>query len=112
MNNFLRTGFDRRTLLKIVNRHSYNNKSTALLKIRHCKGKCIFVNHNLTLGLIVIFNSFIVISILKRTTKIFCISYYSRKNVWKFLRYSPQCLCLYILSSIGANQLQVLYKDF
>ena len=69
------------------------------------------IDRNLTLNLIVIFNSFTDISFLKYVTKIFYISYYFQEcfqdYFWGVLRYSSQWLCLYV-SSKGANLLQVL----
>ena len=71
------------------------------------------IDRNLALKLIVIFNAFTDISFLKYATKIFYISYFFQEcfqgyfgSVWK---YSSQWLCLYILSSKGTNQLQVLF---
>ena len=86
-------------------------KSTTLSTNRHCEGKCIrTIDKKLTLNLIVIFNSFTDISFLKYVTKIFCVSYYFQEKIWE--RFKVQlsvAMFVYILSSKGANQLQVLY---
>ena len=68
------------------------------------------INRKLTLNLIVIFNSFTDISFLKYVTKIFCISYYFQEKIWECFKVQLSVtLFVYILSSKGANQLQVLY---
>ena len=60
--------------------------------------------------LIVIFNSITDISFLKYVTKLFCVSYYFLKNFWECFKVQLSvAVCVYILSSKGANQLQVLY---
>ena len=103
MENLLRTGFERRILWKMVN---------DILHI-HCEGKCIFKNHlrkvdtelnsNFQLHHRYFFSKYYV-------TKIFCICYFIQEYF---------CLCFKVLSSVtvsvcilsseGANQLQVLY---
>ena len=68
------------------------------------------IDRKLTLNLIVIFNSFTDISFLKYVTKIFCISYYFQEKNWEcFKLHFSVAVFVYILSSKGANQLQVLY---
>ena len=68
------------------------------------------IDRKLTLNLIVIFNSFTDISFLKYVTKIFCISYYFQEKFWgSFKVQLSVTVSEYILSSKGANQLQVLY---
>ena len=68
------------------------------------------IDRKLTLNLIVIFNSFTDISFLKYVTKIFCISYYFQEKIWECFKVQLSVtLFVYILSSKGANQLQVLY---
>ena len=64
----------------------------------------------MTLNLIVIFNSFTDISFSKYVTKIFCVSYYFQKKIWKHFKVQLSvAVFVYILSSKGANQLHVLY---
>ena len=68
------------------------------------------IDKKLALNLTVIFNSFTDISFLKYVTKIFCVSYYFQEKNWE--RFKVQlsvAMFVYILSSKGANQLQVLY---
>ena len=87
-------------------------KSTSLSKNRHCEGKCNLrtINRKLTLNFIVSFNSFTDTSVLKYVSKIFLyLLLFSGKTFGGVLRYSSQWLFLYILSSKGANQLQVLF---
>ena len=68
------------------------------------------IDRKLTLNLIVIFNSFTDILFLKYVTKIFCISYYFQEKNWEcFKLHFSVAVFVYILSSKGANQLQVLY---
>ena len=68
------------------------------------------IDRTLTLNLIVIFNSFADILFLKYVTKIFCISYYFQEKIWECFKVQLSVtLFVYILSSKGANQLQVLY---
>ena len=109
MENLLRTGFERRILWKMVN---------DILHI-HCEGKCIFKNHlrkvdtelnsNFQLHHRYFFSKYYV-------TKIFCICYFIQEYFWKcFKVLSSVTVSVCILSSEGANQLQVLYalcKDF
>ena len=87
-------------------------KSTALSKNRHCEENVSLrdIDRKLTLNLIVIFNSFTDISFLKYVTKMFCISYYVQEKIWECFKVQLSVtLFVYILSSKGANQLQVLY---
>ena len=64
----------------------------------------------MTLNIIVIFNSITDISFLKYVTKIFCISYYFQGKNWECLKVQRSvAMSVYILSSKGANQLQVFY---
>ena len=59
---------------------------------------------------IVIFNSFTDISFLKDFTNIFFyLLLCSGKKNWNALRYSSRWLCLYLLSSKGANKLLLLF---
>ena len=68
------------------------------------------IDRKLTLNLIVIFNSFTDISFLKYVTKIFCISYYFQEKIWECFKVQLSVtLFVYILSSKGTNELQVLY---
>ena len=68
------------------------------------------IDRKLTLNLIIIFNSFTDISFLKYVTKIFCMSYYSQEKIWECFKVQLSlALFVHILSSKGANQLQVLY---
>ena len=64
----------------------------------------------LTLNLTVIFNFITVISFLKYVTKIFCISYYFQEKNWDCLKVQLSvAVPVYIFSSKGANQLEVIY---
>ena len=64
----------------------------------------------MALNLIVILNSITDISFLKYVTKIFCISYYFQEKFWGSFKVQLSVTASeYILSSKGANQLQVLY---
>ena len=117
MENFLRTGFDRRVLRKMENQHSYYHKDISwspqlFQKIDIVRENVSLraIDRKLTLNLIIIFNSFTDISFLKYVTKIFCISYYFQKKIWGCFKVQLSVtLFVYILSSKGANQLQVLY---
>ena len=63
------------------------------------------IDRKLTLNLIVIFNSFTDIY------KIFCISYYFQEKIWQCFKVQISVtLFVYILSSKGANHMQVLYR--
>ena len=87
-------------------------KSTALSKSWHCERKSIFekylskvdieLNHNFQLlrryFLRILLKYYVSLTIFSKTI--------SSGNFWG---YSSQWLCLYILSSKGTNQLQVLY---
>ena len=67
------------------------------------------IDRKLTLNLIVIFNSFTDISFLKYVTKIFCLLLFSGK-IWECFKVQLSVVVfVFILSSKGANQLQVLY---
>ena len=117
MENFLRTGFDRRVLRKMENQHSYYHKDISwspqlFQKIDTVRENVSLraIDRKLTLNLIVIFNSFTDISFLKYVTKIFCISYYFQEKIWECFKVQLSVtLFVYILSSKGADQLQVLY---
>ena len=68
------------------------------------------IDKKLTLKLMVIFDSFTDISFLKYVAKIFCVSYYFQEKNWKCFKVQLSVtVFVYILSSNGANQLQVLY---
>ena len=71
------------------------------------------IDRTLTLNLIVIFNLFADILFLKyfqNVAKIFCISYDFQEKIWECFKVQISVtLFVYILSSKGANQLQVLY---
>ena len=68
------------------------------------------IDRKLTLNLLVIFTSFTDISFLKYVTKIFCIPYYFQEKIWECFKVQLLvAVSVYILSSKGANQLQVLY---
>ena len=116
MENLLRTSFERRILWKIVNQHSYYNKGLSwspqlFQKIDTVRENVYLrtIDRKLILNLIVIFNSFTDISFLKYVTKIFCISYYFQEKIWECSKVQLSVtLFVYILSSEGANQLQVL----
>ena len=123
--NLLRTGFERRILQKMANRLSsyhllptfcYNKEipwSRQLYQKTDIARESVYlstIDRKLTLNLIVIFNSFIDISFLKYVTKIFCVSYYSQEGLCECFKEQPLvAVFVYILSSEGANQLQVLY---
>ena len=117
MENVLQTGFERRILWKMENGHSYYNKdiswSRQLFQKTDIVRKGVYlrtIDRTLTLNLIVIFNSFTDILFLKHVTEIFCISYYFQDKFWKCFKVQLSVtLFVYILSSKGANQLQVLY---
>ena len=108
-----------RILLKMENRHSYYNKdisrSRPLFQKTDIARESVYlrtIDRKLTLNLIVIFNSFTDISFLKYVTKIFCISYYFQEKIWECFKVQLSVtLFVYILSSKGANQLQVLYIE-
>ena len=64
----------------------------------------------LTLNLIEIFSSITGIYFLKYITKIFFISYYFQEKFWECFKVQLSvAVSVYVLSSKGANQLQVLY---
>ena len=117
MENLLRTGFERRMLWKMENQHSYYNKDISWSPQLFQKTDIVrenvslrAIDRKLTLNLIVIFNSFTDISFLKYVTKIFCISYYFQEKIWECFKVQLSVtLFVYILSSKGTNQLQVLY---
>ena len=117
MENLLWTGFERKTLWKMENQHSYYNKDISWSPMLFQKTDIVredvslrAIDRKLTLNLIVIFNFFIDISFPKYFTKIFCISYYFQENIWECFNVQLSVtLFVYILSSQGANQLQVLY---
>ena len=68
------------------------------------------IDKRFTLNLIVIFKSSSDISFQKYVTEIFSISYYFQKTIWECFKMQLSVTLLgYILSSKGANQLQVLY---
>ena len=88
MKNLLRIRFERRTLLKMVNRHSYYNKkiswSRHLFQKTNITWESVYLrttDRKLTLNLIVIFKSFTDISFIKYITKIFYISYYFQEKI-------------------------------
>ena len=99
------------------NRHSYYNKdisrSRPLFQKTDIARESVYlrtIDRKLTLNLIVIFNSFTDISFSKYVTKIFCVSYYFQKKIWKHFKVQLSvAVFVYILSSKGANQLHVLY---
>ena len=115
--NLLRTGFKRRILWKTENRHSYYNKDISWCRQHFQKTdiarESVYlrnIDRRLTLNLTVIFNSSADISFLKCVTKIFCISCCFQEKIWEcFKMQLSVTLFVYILSSKGANQLQVLY---
>ena len=117
MENLLRTSFERRILWKMGNQHSYYNKDISWSLQFFQKTDIVrenvslrAIDRKLTLNLIVIFNSFTDISFLKYVTKIFCISYYFQEKNWECFKLQfSVAVFVYILSSKGANQLQVLY---
>ena len=117
MENLLRTSFERRILWKMENQHSYYNKDISWSLQFFQKTDIVrenvslrAIDRKLTLNLIVIFNSFTDISFLKYVTKIFCISYYFQEKIWECFKVQLSvALFVYILSSKGANELQVLY---
>ena len=117
MENVLQTGFERRILWKMENGHSYYNKDISWSRQLFQKTDIVregvylrTIDRTLTLNLIVIFNSFTDILFLKHVTEIFCISYYFQDKFWKCFKVQLSVtLFVYILSSKGANQLQVLY---
>ena len=114
----MRTDFERKILRKMTNLCSYYNKEISgsgqlFQKTDIAKESVYFrtIQWKLTLKLIVIFNSTTDISFRKCVTKIFCISYYFQEKIGSVLRCSSQWLCLYIFSSTGANEMQVLYLE-
>ena len=117
MENLQRTSFERRILWKMGNQHSYYNKDISWSLQFFQKTDIVrenvslrAIDRKLTLNLIVIFNLFTDISFLKYITKIFCISYYLQEKIWECFKVKLSVnLFVYILSSNGANQLQVLY---
>ena len=98
MENLLRPGFERRILWKMdIVRENVSWRA---------------IDRKLTLNLIVIFNSFTDIWFLQYVTKIFCISYFFQEKIWECFKVQLSVtLFVYILSSKGANQLQVLYIE-
>ena len=88
-------------------------KSTTLSKNRYRGGESAYlrtIDKKLILNLIVIFNSLTDISFLKYVTKIFCVSYYFQETIWECFKVQLSvAVFVYILSSKGANQLQVFY---
>ena len=96
MENLLRPGFERRILWKMdIVRENVSWRA---------------IDRKLTLNLIVIFNSFTDIWFLQYVTKIFCISYFFQEKIWECFKVQLSVtLFVYILSSKGTNQLQVLY---
>ena len=98
MENLLRAGFERRILWKMdIVRENVSWRA---------------IDRKLTLNLIVIFNSFTDIWFLQYVTKIFCISYFFQEKIWECFKVQLSVtLFVYILSSKGANQLQVLYIE-
>ena len=117
MENLLRTGFKRRILWKMKNRHSYYYEdiswSQQLFQKADIARESVYlrnIDKRFTLNLIVIFNSSSDISFQKYVTEIFSISYYFQKTIWEWFKMQLSVTLLgYILSSKGANQLQVLY---
>ena len=116
MENHLRTGFERRTLWKMANRLTYYSKKIAwsrqLFQETDIARESVYsrtICEKLTLNLIVIFNSFTDISFLKYVTKIFCLLLFSGK-IWECFKVQLSVVVfVFIWSSWGANQLQVLY---
>ena len=114
MGNLLQTGFERRILWKMANRHFYYNKkiswSRQLFQKTGIERESVYLrtfDRRLTLNLIVIFNSFTDISFLKYVTKIFCISYYFQENIWECFKVQLSvAVFVYILS----NHLQIICK--
>ena len=98
MENLLRPGFERRILWKMdIVRENVSWRA---------------IDRKLTLNLIVIFDSFTDIWFLQYVTKIFCISYFFQEKIWECFKVQLSVtLFVYILSSKGANQLQVLYIE-
>ena len=117
MENLLRTGFKRINLWIMENRHSYYNKdiswSRQLFQKTDIARESVYlrnIDRRLTLNLIEIFNSSADISFLKCVTKIFCISCCFQEKIWEcFKMQLSVTLFVYIVSSKGANQFQVLY---
>ena len=113
MEILLWTGIERGILWNMENQHSYYNKDISwspqlFQKTDNVRENVSFraIDRKLTLNLIVIFNSFTDISF----TKIFCISGYFQEKIWECFKVQLSVtLFVYILSSKGANQLQVLY---
>ena len=119
MEKLLQTGFDRRILRKMANRHSYYTKETLWSRQLFHRTDIVresvnlrTIDRKLTLNLKVIFSSFTDIFFLMYVTKIFYLFLFSRKTFGSVLRYSSQWLRLYVLSSKGANQLQLICKNF
>ena len=117
MEILLWTGIERGILWNMENQHSYYNKDISWSPQLFQKTDIVredvslrAFDRKLTLNLIVIFNFFIDISFPKYLTKIFCISYYFQEKIWECFKVQLSVtLFVYILSSKGANQLQVLY---
>ena len=117
MENLLRNVFERRTVRKMANRHSYYDKniswSRQLFQKTDMARQIAYlttIDRKLTMTLTVIVNSFTDISFLKYVTKIFCISYWFQESFLEYFRvHLTVAVSVYILSSKEANQLQVLY---
>ena len=100
----------------MANRRTYHNKeipwSRQLFYETDIARQSVYwrtIDRKLTLNLIVIFNSFTGISFLKYVTKTFCLLLFSGK-IQECLKVQVSVVVLVlILSSEGANQLQVLY---
>ena len=101
MKNLLRTGFERRILWKMSNRHAYYNKGISWSRqlfpktgIARESVRLRTLDRKLTLNLVVIFNSFTDISSLKYNWNILWLLLFSGKKIGSTLKCSSQCLCL------------------
>ena len=101
----------------MANRSTYYNKeiswSRQLFQKTDIARESVYlttIDKRLTLNLIVVFDSFADIFFPKHVSKIFCVSYYFQEKNWECFKVKfSVAVFVYILSSKGANQLQVLY---
>ena len=101
----------------MAKRHSYYNKeiswSRQLFRKTNIARKSEYLKttyRKLAMNLIVIFNSIIDIYFQKYVAKVFCISFYFEEKNWECFKVQLSVsVSLYILSSTGANQLEVLH---
>ena len=121
MENLLQTGFKRRFLRKLVSGNSYCYKKISWSWQLFQETEIVWdiaylraIDSKLILNLIVIFNSFIDISLLKYVTKHFCISYYFQEKTWECFKVQlSDVVSVYILSSKRTKLVaSTLYKDF